>query len=136
MIPDISRHETTNMNAQHTFQFGRKRNHQAHAWRRPGARCCLCFRSSGAQIAAAQPLNSGFSSLPVVFFPRKPLLTCFQAHPCLIENNQRGLSVWGARAPYEGVGGGRSPGRLGAPKWKPNGQLDGGVLVPRIADSV
>ena len=32
------------------------------------------------------------------------------------------------------------PGRLGAPKWKPNGQLDGeeGVLVrvPRIADSV
>ena len=36
-------------------------------------------------------------------------------------------------------GDGRGLGRLGAPKWKPNGQLDGGVLVvrvPRIADSV
>ena len=35
--------------------------------------------------------------------PRKPLLTCFQARACLIENNQRGLSVWGAPS-YEGVG--------------------------------
>ena len=61
------------------------------------------FVPPAAQIAAAQPLNSGFSSLPVVFFPRKALLTRFQARACLIENNQRGLSVWGAPS-YEGVG--------------------------------
>ena len=52
--------------------------------------------------------------------------------------------MWGAAqlARMKEWGDGRGPARLGAPKWKPNGQLqlDGGVLVvkrvPRIADSV
>ena len=57
-----------------------------------------------------------------------------------------GLPDWEQSKRSERVGGalvwrsgdGRGLARLGAPKWKPNGQLDGGVLVrvPRIADSV
>ena len=103
MIPDISRHETTNMNAPHISIWEEEKSGGMHGTRN----VAFVFVAPAAQIATAQPLNSGFSSLPVVFFPRKPLLTRFQAQACLIENNQRGLSVWG-RPPYEGVGEGGS----------------------------
>ena len=91
---------------------------------------------------AAEPLNSASVHCQLHVLPRKAHLlhapNLGQAR--LIENNQRGLGVCGGRpTPYEGVGW-AGPGRLGAPKWKPNGQLDGmgglALRVPRIADSV
>ena len=130
MIPDISKPRNHKHECSSHFNLGKREIiRYACMGRRPKAQCCLCFSSLGAaQIATAQPLNSGFSSLPVVFFSRKPLLACFQAHPCLIENNQRGLSsMWGAAqlARMKEWGDGRGPARLGAPKWKPNGQPAG-----------
>ena len=130
LSPRNHKHECTTH-----FNLG-GREIRRHAWR---AQCCLCFRSS-----VRRP-NSNCTALELWLqfiasrvLPRKPLLTRFQAQACLIENNQRGLSVWG-RPPMKEWGR-AGPGRLGAPKWKPNGQLDGeeGVLVrvPRIADSV
>ena len=45
MIPDISRHETTNMNAAHISIWEKEKS--SGMGRRPGAQCCLCFRSLG-----------------------------------------------------------------------------------------
>ena len=129
MIPDISHHETTNMNAAHISIWEEEKS-------REGTQAFV-FVPIATSCRALEPWLQFIASRVL---PRKPLLTCFQARACLIENNQRGLSVWGAPS-YEGVGMG------GAwPDWeRQNGNLMdswivGGVLlalrVPRIADSV
>ena len=66
MIPDISRHETTNMNAADISIWEEEKSGGMHG----ALNVAFVFAPpSAAQIATAQPLNSGFSSLPVVFFP-------------------------------------------------------------------